>query len=66
MFDEAGGLDHVAVVEDELLLLRRELSALAQIASLQRPIHNRHGHGLALAMTKGEAITARELRRRLL
>ena len=35
MFDETRRLDHVAVIEHELLLLGRELRPLAQITTLQ-------------------------------
>ena len=62
MLDEAGRLDIVGVVEDELVLLRRVVGCLAEIAGLEGAVDQRHRHRLALAMAEDEAVAAGELR----
>src|SRR5262249_39532563 len=63
VLDESGRLHVVGMRQHEFLVLRRTLDLLAQLACPQRPVDQRHGHGLALAMTEAQTIAAREARR---
>src|SRR4051794_37967343 len=44
----------------EFLVLRRSKDLFAKLARTQTPIHQRHRHRLALALSKRQSITARE------
>ena len=63
VLDEAGRLHVVGVREHELLVLRRRLDLLAELARAQRAVDQRHRHRLALAVAEGEAVAAGEARR---
>ncbi len=66
VLDEAGRLHVVAMGNDELLVLRGRGDILIQFVRAQRPVAQRHGHGLAFRLTEHQPVAARELRRHLL
>ena len=63
VLDEAGRLHIVGMGEHELLVLRRRLDLLAELARPQRAVDQRHGDRLALAVAEGEPVAAGEPRR---
>ncbi len=63
VLDEAGRLQIVGMREHELLVLRRRLDLLAELARPQRAVDQRHGDRLALAVAEGEPVAAGEPRR---
>src|SRR5260221_302351 len=63
MLRKAGRLDVIRMVKDEFLVLRRCRYFLAEFIGAQGAVDQCHRHRLALALAKGEAIAAGELRR---
>ena len=63
VFHEACCRHAVAVADHEFLVLGRRDDALAELLGAQRPVHQRHRHGLALGAAEGQAVAAGELRR---
>ncbi len=63
MLDEAGRLHIVGMRHHELFVLRGRNDFFAKLAGAQAPVHQRHRHGLALALSERETIAACEARR---
>src|SRR5690349_14796992 len=65
MFDEPSCLHVVAVGNHELFVLGRRDDVLAELASAECAVTERHRHRLALSLSEDEAVASRELWRRL-
>ena len=65
MLDKPRRLHVVGMRQHEFLVLGRRRALLAELIRPQRPVDQRHRHGLALELAEHQPIAAGELRRRV-